>query len=359
MPLIWCSISGHGYGHAAQTVTVLNALARAVPGLTILLRSQVPREFFEGRLTLPFELSRARQDIGCVQDGPLYIDAPATWLEHLRFHSAWEKRVLAEVCAMKRRAPDLVLSNISYLAIVAGHEARLPTVALGSLTWDQVLAELAGARRPKHRELIRRIRKSYRLANLMIRVHPAIPLKAFHRVRNVSAVVEKVGSRRSMLRAVLRAGRDEALVLVAFGGIRLAGLPFSEMQTMHGYRFIVDAPVPQDSTTIHAVSSVPFSFSELFASVDIILTKPGYSTVVQAVAFRKSVVYVRRYNFVDEPVLVAYLHRYGRGLELSVEDFTGGRWRAALDEAQSLPQSAALPRLSGASEAARVLAAYL
>jgi hypothetical protein len=359
MPLIWCSISGHGYGHAAQTVTVLNALARAVPGLTVILRSQVPREFFERRLAFPFELSRARQDIGCMQDGPLHIDASATWLEHLRFHSGWKERVLAEVCAMKRRAPDLVLSNISYLAIVAGHEGGFPTVALGSLTWDQVLGDLAGANRPKHRELIRRIRKSYRMANLMIRLHPAIPLKAFHQVRNVSAVVEKVVSRRSTLRAMIRAGRDEALVLVAFGGIRLAGLPFSEMQTMHGYRFIVDAPVPQDSTTIHAAASLPFSFSELFASVDIILTKPGYSTVVQAVASRKSVVYVRRYNFADEPVLVAYLHRYGRGLELSIEDFISGRWRAALDEVQSLPQPAALPRLSGANEAARVLATYL
>ena len=26
MPYIWCAISGHGYGHAAQVVPVLNAL---------------------------------------------------------------------------------------------------------------------------------------------------------------------------------------------------------------------------------------------------------------------------------------------------------------------------------------------
>ena len=34
MPLIWCSISGHGYGHAAQVAPVLNALGRLMPNFS-------------------------------------------------------------------------------------------------------------------------------------------------------------------------------------------------------------------------------------------------------------------------------------------------------------------------------------
>ena len=55
MPLIWCSISGHGYGHAAQVVPVLNALGRLVPNLKALLRTTVPAGFFEPRLAIPWE----------------------------------------------------------------------------------------------------------------------------------------------------------------------------------------------------------------------------------------------------------------------------------------------------------------
>ena len=358
MPLIWCSISGHGYGHAAQTVTVLNALARIVPGLTAILRSDVPRRFFEGRLALPFEISGEQQDIGCVQDGPLYIDVAATWAEHRRFHASWERRVAEETRLMKSHAPDLVLSNISYLAIAAACRAGFPTVALGSLSWDQVLEPLADANRLEHRELIRQIREAYSLAQLMIRLQPAIPLKVFNKVQDVAAVAEKAASRESALRRMIRAERHERLVLVAFGGIRLAELPLSEMEKMDGYRFVVDASVPGDCTRSLAACALPFSFSELFASVDIILTKPGYSTVVEAVAAGKKVVYVRRYNFADEAVLVEYLHHYGRALELSVQDLGNGRWKTVLNKVQSLPEPIECPPMTGASEAAEALAPY-
>ena len=79
MPLIWCAISGHGYGHAAQVVPVLNALGVLVPGLTAVLRTTVPSSFFRDRLTIPWDLQPVQQDVGCIQDGPLKIDIDATW----------------------------------------------------------------------------------------------------------------------------------------------------------------------------------------------------------------------------------------------------------------------------------------
>ena len=52
MPLIWCAISGHGFGHAAQVVPVLNALGTLVPGITTILRTTVPASFFRDRLAI-------------------------------------------------------------------------------------------------------------------------------------------------------------------------------------------------------------------------------------------------------------------------------------------------------------------
>ena len=52
MPSIWCAISGHGYGHAAQVVPVLNALGTFVPGVTAILRTMVPASFFRDRLAI-------------------------------------------------------------------------------------------------------------------------------------------------------------------------------------------------------------------------------------------------------------------------------------------------------------------
>jgi hypothetical protein len=83
------------------------------------------------------------------------------------------------------------------------------------------------------------------------------------------------------------------------------------------------------------------------------MTKPGYGTIVEAVALQQPIVYVRRYNFIDEPPLVDYLHRYGRGVELSIDDFTQGHWEHALRKILELPMPTGHPPPTGATDAAK------
>jgi UDP-N-acetylglucosamine:LPS N-acetylglucosamine transferase len=90
-----------------------------------------------------------------------------------------------------------------------------------------------------------------------------------------------------------------------------------------------------------------------------VLTKPGYGTIVEAAALGIPVVYVRRYNFADEQSLVDYLHQYGRGAELSLVDFRRGQWEAAIDQALAQSRASTPPALSGAQDAAQVLKQYL
>jgi hypothetical protein len=92
------------------------------------------------------------------------------------------------------------------------------------------------------------------------------------------------------------------------------------MEQLRRYRFLFDGPVAPGYSRIHSTKTIPFSFKTLLASVDVIMTKPGYGTIVEAIALQLPVLYVRRYNFADEQPLVDYLHRYGRGIELSFDD---------------------------------------
>ena len=64
-------------------------------------------------------------------------------------------------------------------------------------------------------------------------------------------------------------------------------------------------------------------------------------------------------HFGDETSLVEYLHRYGRGAELSLNDFSSGRWESALDAAWQAPHPEATPPASGVTKAADLLARYL
>ncbi|HXF92171.1 MAG TPA: hypothetical protein VNK46_05400 [Nitrospiraceae bacterium] len=360
MPLIWCSISGHGYGHAAQVLPVLNELARRVPRLSAILRTTVPASFFEGRLHLDWELRPAEQDIGCVQHGPLKIDAAATWSEHGRFHRSWDAKLDAEVRAIRAARPHLVLSDISYLATAAGAQAGVPTVALGSLSWDLVLAKFADRNSEEHQTLIDRIRRAYAAADVLLRAMPGLPMDAFRRIVDIGPIAQASEPKPAALRQAVGASSEERLVLVGFGGVPLSSLPFQRLEAMAGYRFIFDGSVPASVSRIHAAAPLPFRFNILLASTDLVVSKPGYSTVVEAVTHRKPLVYVRRYNFPDEGPLVDFLHRYGRGAELPMDDFSAGRWEKALDAACAAPEPPApAPQPMGAADAAEILTQYL
>ena len=360
MPLIWAAISAHGFGHAAQAVPVLNALGRKIPGLRAILRTTVPASFFQNRLAIPWELSPIQQDIGCIQQGPLTIDVDATWRKHAQFHATWDDRIQAEIEAMSQARPNLVLADTPYLAIAAGAEADLPTIGLVSFTWDLILSELSAPPDIDGQTLIRGIRQAYARADLALRITPSPHMDIFESLVDIGPISEPAPSAREALSARLHLSPGERTVLIGFGGIPLASLPMTDLDTLNGYRFLFDGPVPPNSTKFVSTHSLPFSFKTLMASVDIIMSKPGYGTLVEAVALRTPLAYVRRYNFADEQPLVDYLHRYGRGVELAGTDFAAGRWEPALRVAGDLPTpSIPPPTASGAEDAADLLATYL
>jgi len=352
VPLIWSAISAHGYGHAAQVVPVLNELGRRIPALRIILRTNVPRHFFESRMTVPWELRPAQMDIGCLQHGPLTMDWEATWQAHRTFHANWEARLKEETLAIREARPDLVIGNTPYLAMAAGAAAGVPTVAIASLSWDEILQDHVDPAQPWHAAILEDIRRAYGQAQLLLRLTPGLPMPAFRRAIDIGPIAHPLPPARAHLRAQLTIPNEDALVLVAFGGIRFEALPFDRMESMPGMQFLIDGPVPPHFRRVHSLAARSERFS--------IMTKPGYGTTLEAVAAHVPVVYVRRYDFTEESQLVSYLHRYGRGVELSRADFLEARWEPAIRQALALPKPASPPPAStGAADAAMHLLPFL
>ncbi len=359
MSLIWCAISGHGFGHAAQVVPVLNELGRRNPFLKVLLRTTVPSHFFRTRLTVPWELSVEEQDVGCVQQGPLNIDVPATWKAYHDFHDNWEYRLREEVDTMKRYRPDLVLSNISYLALDAGEHVGVPTIGFGSLSWDQVLQELVDSPTAEQCRIIGHIQEVYKRTELVIRLAPSLPMNSFARHLDVGPIGHKSTNEDRFRNGNGSPPTKALVVLIALGGVPLDPLPFDILDQLAPYQFLLDMNLSANYARVKSTRHISKSFVELFEEADIILSKPGYGTVMEAVAVGKPIVYVRRYNFADEGVVAEYAHRYGKACELSKQKFYAGAWGEALEEVVDLPAPTELPPESGVKAAADIINSYL
>ena len=258
------------------------------------------------------------------------------------------------------RRPDLVLSSISYPALAGATRAGIAAVGLSSLSWDVVLHSYLDASEPEDLALVEQIAQAYAAALLMIRLQPSVPLRAFRRLIDVGPIAEPIEPDRRTLRQAAGASDDEPVVVVAFGGMLRNALPFQDMESMHPFRFIVSGSVPESSTRLVALEAVPLAFRCVLGSADVLITKPGYGTLVEAVAAHVPVVYVRRYNFLDEASLIDYLGRFGRAVELAPDAFARGDWKEALEQALAWPAPREpAPPSTEAEDAARLLDEWL
>jgi hypothetical protein len=360
MPVVWCSISAHGFGHAAQVIPILNALGRVVEDLHVILRTCVNSSIFNDYLQVPWELQAIQQDIGCIQRGPLDIDIDGTWAAHEEFHQNWSERVSQEAQAMHEVKPNLVISNISYLAIASAFQVGCPVVAIASLSWDQVLKEFIQPSQAHHQVIYDHIRREYAKANHLIRLYPGIDMPAFASLTDTGPSFPLVDAPAQNARDFLEMKKEEKLILIAFGGVPLSALPLQQMESCEGFHFLV-AGLSFDSSwnRIHRVEDIKLSFAEIMKQVDVVMTKPGYATVTTVVHYDIPLVYVRRYNFADEQPLVNYLHQHGRAVEMTREDFESGSWGKTLHAVLDLPSSRIPPPPPEHGKAVSLLENYL
>ncbi len=360
MPIIWCAISAHGLGHAAQIIPVLNAIGKVVDDVHVILRTTVLSSIFQENLNVSWELQSMPQDIGCLQRGPLEIDIEATWAANLAFHKTWDERVSQEAQAMRQAKVSLVISNISYLAIASAYHVPCAAVAIASLSWDQVLKPFLEPSSPDHQEIYERIREEYAKANCLIRLHPGIDMPSFRSIIETGPSFPLAETSSQDVRKVLGLATADKLVLIAFGGIPLTALPLEQMEECKGYHFLVGGiPLKLSSKRIHSIDGLTMPFKEIMKQADVVMTKPGYATITSAVHYGIPVVYVRRYNFADEQCLVDYVHQYGRAVELIRDDFESGVWEKALHEVATLSAPLALPPKPQLEAVVDVLKDYL
>ena len=338
MSIIWCSISAHGFGHAAQTIPILNELGAVLGDVHVILRTCVSPSIFHEYLTVKWNVQAVPQDIGCIQRGPLDIDVPGTWDAYQEFHENWSQRVNQEAEAIHEAQADLVISNISYLAIAAAFQANRPVVAIASLCWDQVLQPFIQTSKADHQAIYEQMRLEYAKADQLVRLYPAIEMPAFPRVTDTGPSFPLVQSTSHDLRKRLSIEPEDTLVVIAFGGVPLTGLPLEQIEMCQGFHFLVGGvPLDSSSMRIHQIEECQMPFGEIMRQADVIMTKPGYATIAMAVHYGIPLVYVRRNNFVDEQRLVEYAHHYGRAMELTCEDFESGDWGKTLNAVLALP----------------------
>ncbi|MBW8076886.1 MAG: hypothetical protein GJU76_02150 [Gallionella sp.] len=324
MPHLVASISGHGFGHVAQTAPILNALHRLLPKLRITVRSAVPLSHLRTRLHAPFTHLQSEGDIGMVMSSALDVRVAASRAAYQAFHADWDARVNAEAALLRELQADFVFSNVGYLPLAGAQRANLPNAALCSLNWYDIYRHYCGAD-----SIAAQIKTCYANADAFLRATPGMAMQSLPNLIPVAPVADLGNHRRDVLNRHLRLSNAEKLVLVSMGGIATR-LPMERWPRIDGVRFLV-----QDSWQIQhpdaiVLESLPLSFSDLLASCDTLLCKPGYGSFVEAACGGVPVLYVSRADWPESAALVEWLQRHGACREVSRERLEQGDIRREL-----------------------------
>jgi hypothetical protein len=211
-----------------------------------------------------------------------------------------------------------VFSNVGYLPLAGAQQAGIPNVALCSLNWADIYRHYCD-----DDSIAAQIHAYYLNADAFLRATPGMTMSDLPKLVPVAPIAAVGNNKRDELDRLLQLPATEKLVLVSMGGIA-SRLPIEHWPRIDGVRWLVQDSWQVEHPDAIALESLPMSFSDLLASCDALLCKPGYGSFVEAACSGTPVLYVNRPDWPESPALVEWLHQYGMCREISREQSESG-----------------------------------
>lgn len=349
-------ISAHGLGHLAQTAPVLDVLRRLVPEMRLTVRSALPRERLAARIAPDFTHLPEARDFGFVMHNAVDIDLAASAQRYREFHADWPQRIAAETDWLRRHEVDALVCNVAYLPLAAAAKAGIPAAGLCSLNWADLFAHYFSGE-PWAADIHAQILAAYNSASGFLRVSPGLPMTDIER-RHELAPIARIGRRdRSRVSRLLDLDQSERWLLLAMGGMEFR-LPLQDWPRTPGMNWLVPREWNSARGDVRGIEAANLGFADLLASVDAVITKPGYGTFVEAACSGIPILYLERADWPETPHLAAWLATHARAAALTREQLMTGDFMDVLRGLWRMPAPAA-PLANGAEAAARWLVTAL
>lgn len=351
--MIAAYVSGHGFGHATRVGEVLRAVREQAPEIRLSVVTSAPEALFRRAVPGPLGFRAVLCDVGLAQAGPLVIDEPGTVERWRAFSQQAPARVASEAAWLGGAGVRLVLADIPALAFDAAAEANVPAVGLANFSWDWIYRHLA-RREPGLIEAAEASAASYGKAELLLQLPFAGDLSVFPHREEIPLVARRPKRPRDEVRRALELG-EGPLVLLSFGGLGGPVFDLTALGREASFHFLTtggESPAANvRNVSGETLETLGLGYEDLVGAVDVVVTKPGYGIVSDAIAARTRVVYTERGDFPEYAVLVQAMPRYLPCVHVSNDELRTGRLKEALDSVLRLPFPAP-PNLSGASVAA-------
>jgi hypothetical protein len=351
-PTIAYYVTAHGYGHGVRSCDVIRALRSLDPEIPVCVVSGLPREFFESRLGAgDFDYRPGVFDVGMVQLDSIRVDVEATLRRALELERRRPELVAGEVRFLRERNVALVVADIPEIPLSAAASAGIPRVAVGNFAWDWIYSSYLESD-PRWRPVVGSLAEGYGKTDLLLRLPFSEPMSAFPRRIDLPLLSDPGTPRREEI--VRRSGCSgrKKWVLLSFTTLDWDDRALDTVQSLD-YEFFTLSPLRWERANIHGIDRRVIPFADVLASVDGVVSKPGYGILSECVANAKPLLYADRRDFAEYPILVRAVERYLQHLHVPAEVLYRGEIGGYLDELWSRPAPRERMEIEGAGIAAR------
>lgn len=355
MPTLYLAITNHGFGHATRAAATAARIQERCPDLELIIATTAPEWLLKSYLLRSFTLRPRSFDVGVIQSDSLNMDKAAT-LEKLEQIRANQDELVAEEAAFLQSAGvDLVLADIPPLATAIAHAADIPCWMMSNFGWDFIYRPWGGG----FAEIADWIADCFSQCDRLFRLPFHEPMSAFPHVTDVGLTGGNPAYSEAELRSrLLPEQPPERTVLLTFGGLGLAQIPYDSLAKFPDWQFITFDHQAPDLPNLYKVTDRRMRPVDWMPICDRVVSKPGYSTFAEACRLDKGIVTIPRQDFAEAAVLVAGMQQVTRHQILDAEAFFAGDW-SFLQEPLQPPQTDRQIAKDGGNAIAQAVIDYL
>ncbi|KAF2988872.1 hypothetical protein OGR47_15695 [Methylocystis sp. MJC1] len=333
-------ISNHGFGHLSQTAPVIERLQQCFPNVRMFVRTKHPRSIVKEFISSDIQLGDAPAEATMDAPDAMSVDLEASAAAYAQLYARWDEVLNAEQQFMQALRPSAVVSNINPLSLAAARRAGVPNIALCCMNWMDIYKSYFGCR-PEARHIEQTMHRAYSEVEAFLQPRPHMNMSDLPRRRSIGPIARKGVRRIEELRKRLKLGEGEKLALLTLGG--LPNPESLDLPRVSGLRWLMRraiAPLRDDVSTSEAAG---LSMLDLLFSVDAVICKDSYCTVVEAACASVGIVMAPRENWPETDCLVEWAAEHcnfalapnglkdAQGLGVALEDVLQGRPKAAIE----------------------------
>jgi hypothetical protein len=352
-------ITAHGYGHGVRSCDIIRAINSQYPNVTVHVVTGLPRSFLYSHINSNINPIRAKIfDVGMVQLDSIRVDVEASLDRIEAIYSHHDSLVAEETKYLKENGIDVVVCDIPAIPLEAAGRQGIPRIAVGNFSWDWIYSEFI-ALDNRWNYIANAFREAYAKTDLLLRLPFHGGMTAFPRIEDIPMVATPGKKRRHRIAEITGCDANKKWVLLSFTTLEWSDAALAKVEEIDCCEFFTVRPLVWERKNIHVLDCEQVTFSDVVASMDAVISKPGFGILSDCMVNQKPLIYAERENFLEYPILESAIQKYLRHVHIPAEHLYRGDLLESLDRIWKCPEPEFHPEHGGDRIAANRIAEFL